>query len=315
MNTSAVPISEYNDYIQSANTLFHFMKKSTYLIDILKKRAIIPRFCIENIEYLDIKNKEGNSFHQIGVLQKCFCDIPFHNLTATFNVDGIGTNFQELTESEKKELTYNRSHPDYYGQYAIAFSKIWGEQNNLQPVQYITKNSSYIKTLVQSLTYALNEDNIADFYVNDLINRLCYIKPLHGPMNRILERKDKPSITIKLIKNFHDEREWRYVPDQQILSKLRLDPIIANKYILNNQENISKINCSLESPYYTELWLSFKYDEIRYIIVPDKQSRKDIINAILALSNDNFAVPELAMDEKYILISKILVLEEIRKDW
>lgn len=34
----------YDDYAQSANTLFHFMKKQEYLNSILRRRAIIPRF-------------------------------------------------------------------------------------------------------------------------------------------------------------------------------------------------------------------------------------------------------------------------------
>lgn len=33
----------YDDYAQSANTLFHFMKKQEYLNSILRRRAIIPR--------------------------------------------------------------------------------------------------------------------------------------------------------------------------------------------------------------------------------------------------------------------------------
>ena len=33
----------YNDYVQSANTLFHFMSKSEHLEWILKNRAIAPR--------------------------------------------------------------------------------------------------------------------------------------------------------------------------------------------------------------------------------------------------------------------------------
>lgn len=34
----------YDDYAQSANTLFHFMKKQEYLNSILRRRAIIQRF-------------------------------------------------------------------------------------------------------------------------------------------------------------------------------------------------------------------------------------------------------------------------------
>lgn len=44
----------YDDYAQSANTLFHFMTKFDYLEDILLRNAIVPRYCKEDLEYLKI---------------------------------------------------------------------------------------------------------------------------------------------------------------------------------------------------------------------------------------------------------------------
>ena len=44
----------YDDYAQSANTLFHFMTKPEYLESILRRKAIIPRYCVETIDYLNI---------------------------------------------------------------------------------------------------------------------------------------------------------------------------------------------------------------------------------------------------------------------
>ena len=43
----------YDDYAQSANTLFHFMTKPEYLDSVLRRRAIIPRYCVETI-YIQI---------------------------------------------------------------------------------------------------------------------------------------------------------------------------------------------------------------------------------------------------------------------
>ena len=45
----------YDDYAQSANTLFHFMTKPEYLDSVLRRRAIIPRYCVETIDYLNIE--------------------------------------------------------------------------------------------------------------------------------------------------------------------------------------------------------------------------------------------------------------------
>ena len=46
----------YDDYAQSASTLFHFMTKPKYLSAILLRRAIVPRYCVETIDYLNIRN-------------------------------------------------------------------------------------------------------------------------------------------------------------------------------------------------------------------------------------------------------------------
>lgn len=299
----------YNDYVQSANTLFHFMSNITYLNRILVERQIIPRYCIENIEYLNI-NVEGQPFNEIAVLQKCFCDIPFHKLTDTFMLDGVGDIYESLTEEEKSELAKNNSHPDYYGKFAIALSKKWGESHNLQPVQYINEKSTYAMEFSNVFASVYNAETIPEEYVNDILHRLSYMKPLRGTMDRSFNHKN-----IKLKKNFHDEREWRYVPESKILETAKIECIIANPKMLNLPDSIAGINKSLENEDYRSLWLNFSYNDIRYIIVPDLQSRIDIIDTILTISPDKFDHPEQVQREQYILISKILVLDEIRKDW
>ena len=118
------------DYAQSANALFHFMKEIEYLRTILQKKALIPRYCKEDIKYLNINNGE-TEFDEIAILQKCFCDIPFHKLTETFSLDGVGKEFETLNEIEKEQLRRSNTHPAFYGEFGIAFSKGWGEQNDL----------------------------------------------------------------------------------------------------------------------------------------------------------------------------------------
>lgn len=304
----------YNDYVQSANTLFHFMNKIAYLKKILLEHTIIPRYCLENIEYLNI-NIEGQPFREIAVLQKCFCDIPFHKLTDTFALDGIGGGFESLTDDEKYALAKNNSHPDYYGKFAIALSKKWGEKHHLQPVQYINEKSTYAQEFSSALASVLDSDNLAEEYANDILHRLSYMKPLRGIMGRSFERKNSRSIKIELRKNFHDEREWRYVPSSKILTAAKIECIIANPNMFRLTDGITGINKGLETERYKNLWLDFNYDDIRYIIVPDLQARIEIIETILAISPDQFDHPEQAERERYILMSKILVLDDIRKDW
>lgn len=314
MLENPVVVLPYDDYAQSANTLFHFMSKSEYLKSILIKRAIVPRYCMENIEYLDIHI--GNiSFKEVAILQKCFCDIPFHKLTDNFELNGFGEVYELLNDDEKLILMKNNTHPDYYGKFAIAFSKSWGENKNLQPVHYLNENSLYTVELTKLFESVLSADSIPEEYASDILNRLSFTKPIRGIMKRTIKRNNSENVSIEFYKNFHDEKEWRYVPNPTVLSAAKIERIIANPNILNLRAGIIDINDNLATEKYRPLWLEYNYDDIRYIIVPDLHSRIDIINTIMAIPDEQFDNQSQVLMQKYILISKILVLEEIRKDW
>ena len=306
-----ISYQKYDDYAQSANTLFHFMKELEYLEFILKRGAIVPRYCIEAINYLNIRNV-SQAFQKVAILQKCFCDIPFHKLADTFSVVGVGEAFESLKPAEKSEIEKNNTHFAYYGEYAIAFSKSWGEQKKLQPVHYLNAGSQFTKDFSSLFGEAFSRDELPDIYAQDILNRLVYIKPLRGIMQRSVKREDESSITVEIYKNFHDEREWRFVPSGDILAPLHLESVIANPNII---PLCNEINKRLENEQYKDLWLTFSYDDIRYIIVPDIEARIKIIKAIMHLSKDCFERKKEIRMQKNVLISKILVLDEIRKDW
>lgn len=314
MSKNPVVMLPYDDYAQSANTLFHFMSKSEYLKSILINRAIVPRYCMENIEYLDIHIGDI-SFKEIAILQKCFCDIPFHKLTENFELNGVGEIYSSLNDDEKLNLMKNNTHPDYYGKFAIAFAKSWGENNNLQPVHYLNKNSLYTVEFTKLFDSVLSADSVPEEYVNDILNRLSFAKPLRGTMKRMIKRNNSENVSIEFYKNFHDEKEWRYVPNSTVLSAAKIEHIIANPNILKLRDSIIDINDNLATEKYRPLWLEYNYDDIRYIIVPDSHSRIDIIDTIMSIPDEQFDSQSQVLMQKYILISKILVLEEIRKDW
>lgn len=303
-----------DDYAQSANTLFHFMTRPEYLEDILLKKAIIPRYCKENLKYLQISNGK-EPFPEAFVLQKCFCDIPFHKLTETFQLRAIGETYEKLNDSEKARLPVNYTHPDFYGKYAIAFSKKWGERNNLQPIHYLNEYSQYAKDLSNLINQILNSDDVPDVYVDDILNRLCFVKPLRGSMKRKFKRDDENEVEIEYQKNFHDEQEWRYVPSIDIASSVKKDIVIANPYLLKMNGKGIDINEGLKEDRCSSLWIKYSYEDIRYIIVPDGTARINIINTIMSISDDKFNKQLNVEIQKHILMSKILVLEEIRKDW
>ena len=311
MDKGNVSFLAYDDYAQSANTLFNFMKEEKYLKGILQQKAIKPRYCVETVDYLNI-HKGDIQFNEVAVLQKCFCDIPFHKLADTFPLNGTGENFEKLGAEEKAELERNNTHFDYYGKYAIAFSKTWCEQHNFQPIHYLNKDSHYTEDFRNLFQHILTDADVLDQYVQDVINRLSYIKPLRGIMKRKVRLKGVEDIEVELYKNFHDEREWRYVPKSSSLEALSMGAVIANPKMVALHREISQ---QLEDEKYNELWLKFSYDDIRYIIVPDAHSRINIIKEIMDLPMEKFDDGNNIELQKQILISKILVLDEIRRDW
>lgn len=318
MSNSYIAVRE-EDYAQSANTLFHFMKKEEYLKDILMNKAIVPRYCIENIGYLGISDEEIQ-YEEAAVLQKCFCDIPFHKLTENFALRGEGDVFESLSEDDRSKASLNNTHPDFYGGYAIAFSKKWGESHDLQPIHYLNENSNHTKDFTKLFEMVLKEEDVSDEYVDDILNRLAFIKPLRGIMNRQFVTKENKSVTIRFWKNFHDEKEWRYVPSGASLQELGIERVIANPNVLKTGNTfgnniLEDINQSLRTDRCKKLWLEYDYNDIRYIIVPDILSRINIIKIIMGIPEEKFSSPQQTELEKQILISKILVLEEIRKDW
>ena len=310
-NISAHP---YVGYVQSANTLFHFMSKFGYLKTILTKKAIVPRYCIETMDYLHINNGDVE-IQDVAVLQKCFCDIPLHKLADTFDVIGTGKAFESLTAQEKFRFQHNNTHFDFYGGFAVAFSKDWSERKRLQPIHYLNLASAYSKHFEKLLPIAMMEDELPGEFIDDILYRMAFIKPLHGIMQRRFKCDDGKASTIDILKNFHDECEWRFVPEHTTTESLELSNVIANPKIVGDSDVIWKMNQSLEDKRYSALWLTFDYDDIRYLIVPDINSRIELIHAIDEIPADMFS-DRIEVDiQRKILISKILVLDEVRKDW
>lgn len=300
-------ISIYNEneeYVQSANTLFHFMKERQFLTDILNRKALVPRYCNENIPYLDIEIA-GKKIDKISILQKCFCDMHFHKLSEKNKIKVVDDD--EITDEEKEHIQNSSSHTDFYGGYAVAFSKRWGEEKGLQPIVYVNSESDYTKTLKDYLKESLRAEKLNDVSYNYILSTLGHIKSIRGEMERIT---DSGKI-VKVIKNFHDEKEWRYVPRQEELIRNNLQNIIVSENVLKKR---STINRELQNIEYQNIWLRFEYEDIKYIIVPNRIERIELIKFINLLPDNNFRDDDGKID-KDILISRILVLEEIRGDW
>lgn len=244
----------YSPPVQSADTLFHFVDKLDYLLQALKNCAIVPRYCIEDIGYLEI------NMRKIAYPMLCFCDINLHKL---------------------------QEHISFYGEYGIAFSKEWGIDKGIQPMQYINPNSILkddFKIAFQDSFQAKTEDSAQNF----LLSQMYFFKSIDGTM----ERNGK---TVQ--KNFTDECEWRYIPDVKLV---KLKQAITEKELfcleaLNKSLTVAE-NC----------WLNFNANDIKYIIINNEEEFDRVAEVIKEKS--------LSASDVDKLLSKVLIWSEIKGD-
>jgi len=300
---NVVNLEYKDDYVQSANTLFHFMKQRDFLFKAIDNCALFPRYCIEDVEYMGLSDSLNRQIKEIAVLQKCFCDIPLHKLTEKFDVHFESDS--SVGEEKLQSLDENdfNTHTKCYGEFAIGFAKPWSVNHGLQPVLYINGESDFLRDFRGVFNHIMSRDDVDDIFVDDLLARLAFMKPLRGIMKRSIDGKP-----ISLEKNFHDEKEWRFIPDEEFLLEKNLEKVIAKKMI---QDNLAAINKNIEISSYSPIWLKFEYEDIKYIIVPNYSEKLALIEHIMDMSGEDIGLSK----DKCILISKILVLDDIRKDW
>lgn len=244
----------YTPPIQSADTLFHFVDKLEYLLPVIEQFAIVPRYCIEDIDYLQI------GMNKIAYPMLCFCDINLHKM---------------------------QEHISFYGGYGIAFSKKWGIDKGIQPVQYINPKSILKEDFRKAFQDSLNaktEDSAQNF----LLSQMFYLKAIDGTMER-----DGESVQ----KNFTDECEWRFIPD---VKSVKLPQAITEEEIFSKNTWNGALTVS------GECWLKFDADDVKYIILNSEDEFEKVAEVIKK--------KRLGASKCDKLISKILIWSEVRRD-
>ncbi|GAB3042352.1 abortive infection system antitoxin AbiGi family protein [Virgibacillus ainsalahensis] len=258
----------FNKPEQSANVLYKFMKKIDYLKDILEHNAIMPRYYEEKINYLNI-----DFIEKIAFPMSCFCDI-------------------HLNKLEK--------HMEKYGGFGIGLSKKWGVEVGIQPIQYINVNSKLRVDFSEVFSSIFNmkaaERKNYSHYHDYILHHLLFMKPIHGEMIVKADSYEK--------RHFHDEKEWRFVPD--VASTDTELPMVIDQKQMNPRSYHTYSQAIRKKP---ELWLKFDFDQVKYIIVQDENDRNDIINFIIEKQIGD------SETERYILVSKIITFSELGEDW
>jgi hypothetical protein len=135
-----------------------------------------------------------------------------------------------------------------------------------------------------------------------IFNVIKHVKPYEECSLRNHESDDK------LIR-FYDEREWRYVPDlktfESYLEKLDILFGLMDNSIFNNHEILNQANSILESAK-----LSFKPDDIKYIIVKEEKEILEMIRKLDQIKGEKYPSNIIK-----ILTSRILTYDQIENDF
>ena len=229
-----------------ADTLFTFTSELEFLIPYIENACLYPRYCDEDIEYLNI-----DKLKKIYIPMKCFCDINLHRINC---------------------------HLDWYGYYGLAFPKEWGMKNGIQPIQYINPESKLRQDFSVVFNQILDNDSsvtnaLGDMMKSFMLHELMYYKPYEGKIrNRRSKKIEK--------KCFTDECEWRYVTDLSgtEFQQIYYDPNIMNAGIMNDISNsLTKVE---------DIALKYDYTDLKYIIIKTTDDFVKLVSVIDGLRID-----------------------------
>lgn len=169
----------------SSNVLCNYMKEQQYLNMILQNKAIIPRYVMEPLDYLNLMG-----IHKICFPMTCFCDIPFSRVT---------------------------THMSRYGEYGIGLDK-WAVLNKyrIQPIHYMNGDSPLTDDFREAFKVSTSEhfEGSTEILVNYLASSLMYMKPIKGYVDNDKGEKE--------MRVFQDECEWRFIPSDHFPKELHL---------------------------------------------------------------------------------------------
>lgn len=195
-------------------------------------------------------NKKG----LLGIIKskKLYYSYSLEGLLANENYLGIAFPMISLCDLPLSEFSEGKW---AYGNYAIGLSRHWGMKNGFNPVCYCNQGSAYLQKMIDNLRESLVSTNIET--VEKALFPFAYMKLVEGPLPRKRYKKYR----------FYDEKEIRLVPSKEIINGY-------SSFLLDVQ--YEKFKADNGSSLLGNLGIDFTYDDIRYLLVENNQSRKEL---------------------------------------
>lgn len=270
------------------SSLFHFTKNDDVIRSILET-GIIPNYCKENLCYEDRDVV-------IGIPMVSFCDIP---LTRT----------SEFTKR--------------YGDFAIGLSKEWAIMNHINPILYVNDARVLMSLGFMRAYLHSQEQEVRDRGGNEKKITINILSPesLKGLTHFINMNNAKDAVysLYGYVKKYsspgpdgHDEEnyienEWRYVVTGDSIDwKWSEKDYKAWRGKGRKPEPIDALKAQR---------LRFSVDDVTHIILEKEKQIGDMVDFILNMDHIGGNEVDFPYNEKKILLTKIISLEKIGKDF
>jgi hypothetical protein len=196
-------------------------------------------------------------------------------------------------------LSQIKNHIQTYGSYAIGLNKNWGRKHKINPVLYTYPESSVIasfRTILDSCEKGDGEaiNQIAS-YCTYMLN---YVKIYEGQIYR-------NGILLPGVIRFYDEREWRYVPAIDYLSKKNIAAFLSEEEF-KNTEVLMEYSKKLED----HCRLPFEPRDIKYVITRTESEILELMDIMANIKGDKYSHKDIRL-----LSSRLISSEQVFDDF
>lgn len=279
----------------NTNSLFHYTRTFENLVGIIRK-GFLPNYCGEVMP-------DGIVW---GIPMVSFCDIP---------------------------LTRADSHRANYGKFAIGLTKSWGYENDLNPLLYIKSES--ISGAINNIPVSMkNANKLRQEHIQSLKdNPESSFKDSDGKIKIAVDPNDSEILRTMLGDNIdsftrqylfgfikmydgkdrngkdiinYDDREWRYILPDIGDSKWLKSQNECENWRGDKKEDKPK---SVFNP------LTFKVEDIRYILVEKESESQKLIDQIMKIKTIGGLATSSDSPDRQLLMTKIMSVERLYEDF
>jgi hypothetical protein len=236
-------------------TLFHFTSTLETLMRILRE-GFWPQYCLEDVRWMGDTSTEWLAWPMVS-----FCDIPISRL---------------------------HEHTEFYGCYGIGLYRTQWAVNGLNPVLYVSPDSTLRKFLHELIADTKRTDDKKLKTAATVM--MAYCKPMRGRVVGMGKEKD-----------FYTECEWRFISSAEA-DQDKFKFFLSEKEF-RDEQLVEQANEARRK----DQMLEFRTEDVRYIAVKSVEE----IHKVIRFIDTELKLPA---PERDLLKTRLIALEELSTD-